>query len=92
MKVIGQRSSSLGQKRDFRSHLIVLQVILEVKGHMSEGQRSHGSRSEVNLKVVISADGLISMISCIIFKIGEMGKINEKRNSIYLLNQRIFPF
>ena len=45
----GQRSRSPGQKRDFKSHLSVLLVIFEVKvtwvrvkGHMSQGQRSHG--------------------------------------------------
>ncbi len=34
----GQRSRSSGQKRDFRFHLIVL----EVKGNMGQGQKSHG--------------------------------------------------
>ncbi len=30
--------------------LTILQVIFEVKGHMGQGQRSHGSRSKVNLE------------------------------------------
>ena len=48
----GQRSRSPGQKkRYFRSHLTILQVIFEVKGHVGQGQRSHGSRSKVKVKV-----------------------------------------
>ncbi len=40
----GQRSRSLGQKRDLRPHLTGFQVILEVKGHIGQDQRSRGSR------------------------------------------------
>ncbi len=52
----GQRSRSVGQKRDLRPYLICLQVLLEVKDHLGQGQRSHWSRSKVtwikmNLKV-----------------------------------------
>ncbi len=46
VKVIGQRSRSRGRKKRFRSH----STIFEVKGHMGQGQRSHGSRSKVNLE------------------------------------------
>ena len=38
------------KKHGFRSHSTTLQVIFEVKGHMSQGQRSHGSRSKVDLE------------------------------------------
>ena len=31
----------------FRSHLTVVQVSFEVKGHIGQGQRSHGLRSKV---------------------------------------------
>ena len=32
------------KKHDFRSHLTVLQVIFEVKGHLGQGQRSRGDK------------------------------------------------
>ena len=38
------------KKHDFRSHLPTLQAIFEVKGHMGQGQRLHGSRSKVDLE------------------------------------------
>ena len=47
VKVIGQRSRSRGQIRDFRPHLTGSWVILEVKGHMGKGLRSLRSRSKV---------------------------------------------
>ena len=55
---------------DFISHLTILHVMLEVKGHMGQGQRSHGSGSKVtwvkpSLKVMILAGGLTSTSSCI---------------------------
>ena len=37
------------KKQYFRSHLTVLQVIFEVKGHMGQGQRSRGSSLKVDL-------------------------------------------
>ncbi len=50
--VIGQRSMSLGQKTIFRSHLTSSfdHVVFEVKGHLDQDKRSHGSRSKVNLE------------------------------------------
>ena len=68
VRVKGQGHQS--QICDFRSHLIGLQVMFEVKGHMGQGQRSCGSRSKVtwvkpSLKVMILAGGLISTSSCI---------------------------
>ncbi len=59
-------SRSPGHKCDFRSHLTVLQVMFEIKGHMGQGQRSHGSRSKVtlvkpSLKVMILAGGITSL-------------------------------
>ncbi len=72
----GQRSRSPGQKkRDFRPHLKDLHVILEVKGHMGQGQMSCRSGSMVKVKNVIfctipnknhqKAGGLTSMSCCI---------------------------
>ncbi len=46
----GHRSRSPGQKNYFGSHPATLQAIFEVKSHMGQGQRSHGSRSKVFLK------------------------------------------
>ncbi len=34
----------------FRYHLSALQVFFEVKGHMGQGQRPHGSKSNVKLE------------------------------------------
>ncbi len=63
---------SPGQKCDFKSHLTVLELMFMVKGHMGQGQRSHGSMSKVawikpRLKVLILAGGLTSTSSCLIF-------------------------
>ncbi len=38
------------KKRYFRSHWTTLQAIFEVKDHKGQGQRSHGSRSKVDLE------------------------------------------
>ncbi len=38
------------KKHDLRSHSTTLQALFEVKGHMGQGQRSHGSRSKVDLE------------------------------------------
>ena len=49
----GRRSKvkvTRSKKRSFRSHLTTLKVIFEAKGHMGQGQRSHGSSSKVNLE------------------------------------------
>ena len=35
------------KKRNLRSHFTGFGVILELKGHMGQGQKSHGSRSKV---------------------------------------------
>ncbi len=48
VRVIGQTSRSI--KLYFWSHLIVLQVIIKVMGHMVQGQKLHGSRLKVNLQ------------------------------------------
>ncbi len=53
--VIGQRSRSPGQKnmiagtirRPYRHSLRSRVTWVKVKGHMGQGQRSHGSRSKV---------------------------------------------
>ncbi len=45
VKVKGQGHQ--GKNRDLGPHLTGLQGMLEVKGHMGQGQRSHGSRSKV---------------------------------------------
>ena len=54
------------------SHLTILQVMFEVKGHTGQGQRSHGWRANVtwvkpSLKVIILAGGLTSTSSCIFY-------------------------
>ncbi len=76
VKVKGRpwRSRSSVQKCGFRSHLTILQVLVEVKGHMGQGQRSHGSRSKVkwvklSLKVIIWAGGLTSTSGCFIVSV-----------------------
>ena len=38
------------KEHDVRSHSTTLQAIFFVKGHMGQGQKSHGSRSMVNLE------------------------------------------
>ncbi len=48
-----------------------MQVMLEVKSHMGQGPRSHGSRSKVtlvkvSLKVILLSGGLTSTSSCIV--------------------------
>ena len=48
VKVIGQGHEV--KKRYFMSHSTTLQVFFEVKGHMGQGQRSHWSRSKVDLE------------------------------------------
>ena len=53
LKGQGHRSKvkvSRSKKHDFRSHSTTLQALFEVKGHMGQGQRSHGSRSKVDLE------------------------------------------
>ncbi len=52
------------------SHLTILQVMSEVEGHMGEGQRSHGSRSKVDiedqmstLKVKVTRSKKLSRVS-----------------------------
>ncbi len=48
LEVIGQGHQV--KKLYFRCHLTILQVFFEVKGHMGQGQISHGSRSKVDLE------------------------------------------
>ena len=42
----------------FRSHSTTVQVTFEVKGHMGQGQRSHGSGQRSTLKVKVKGQGL----------------------------------
>ena len=59
------------KKRDLRHHLTGLQVSLKVKGHIGEGQRSHGSRLKVTrvkvrLKVKVQGHQVNNIISRLI--------------------------
>ena len=70
----GDRSKvTRSKKHDLSSRLAVLQVILEVKGHICQGQRSRGSRLKVtwvkiSLKITLLAGGLTSTSSCFILQ------------------------
>ncbi len=53
----GQGQGHEVQKRYFRSHSTTLQVLFEVNGHIGQGQRSHGSRSKVDLVGQVKCQG-----------------------------------
>ncbi len=56
-----------GHRSKFRSHLTSLQVNFEVKGNMGQGQRSHGSRLTLKVKVNCQGHQIKDLISGLIW-------------------------